>query len=120
MNSHTARQTLRNEAQARQVEFDRERGGVAPGPWNFAASQFAKKVLDANGQTVRLTGVALSMSYEDAEAEANARLIAAAPDLLAELKAIVDDMEADCGDPLCRECAVWRPARAAIAKAEGK
>lgn len=49
---------------------------------------------------------------EDAEATANARLIAAAPQLLAEVKA----MHAE----YCKDCAGGCPALALIAKAEGR
>jgi len=58
-----------------------------------------------------------------AEAEANARLIAAAPDLLAALKALVvgverDDNPSDQGH--CEHSDEMNAARAAIAKAEGR
>jgi sigma54-dependent transcription regulator len=62
---------------------------------------------------------------EEARADANARLIAAAPDLLAALKSlgrcVLDQVESDIG----RECRSrdlpkeWHTAAAAIAKAEG-
>jgi hypothetical protein len=58
---------------------------------------------------------------DDAERDANARLIAAAPDLLEALKAMLDtghmcgyDCEMD------KSCPIGEQARAAIAKAEGK
>lgn len=54
-----------------------------------------------------------------AEQEANTRLIAAAPKLLAALRSLLEDVEEDCGDPECGDCKPWRPARAAIAKATG-
>lgn len=47
------------------------------------------------------------------------RLTAAAGDMLAALKGILASVEIDCGDPDCADCQAWRPARAAVAKAEG-
>lgn len=52
------------------------------------------------------------------EAKANARLIAAAPDLLAALKALIETDRHDLTDK--RPCDSCSAARAAIAKAEGK
>lgn len=53
----------------------------------------------------------------EAEVEANARLIAAAPELLDTLRRLVDVLNDDL-DP--EQCAVWDAAVAAIAKAEGR
>ena len=55
-------------------------------------------------------------SVTDEEAEANARLIAAAPELLEALQMFLDDYESSEGD--AQSCA--RVARAAIAKATGE
>ncbi len=52
----------------------------------------------------------------DAEAVATANLIAAAPDLLASLEAMVDRWEPDC---VGTDRRMWEDAREAIAKAEG-
>jgi hypothetical protein len=52
------------------------------------------------------------------EVQANARLIAAAPELLEALKALALLVEADYGGFDCLE--QWRQAVAAIAKAEGR
>ena len=49
--------------------------------------------------------------------EANAHLIAAAPELLEALMEFVAEAEPDCGQPNCRECGGYTKARAAIAKA---
>ena len=49
--------------------------------------------------------------------KADARLIAAAPDLLRELKAVCESIEPDCGEPDCPDCGPWRASRRAIAKA---
>jgi hypothetical protein len=58
------------------------------------------------------------------EAEANARLIAAAPELLAALKALIIDWDAIDSDAQVPEeindNAHWKAARAAIAKVEGR
>ena len=68
-----------------------------------------------------------AMSIDDAENEANARLIAAAPDLLAALKQIMEwegyDHEAGYypgEDTEQRASEVWNDAKAAIAKATGQ
>lgn len=60
-----------------------------PGPWSvrpyrlFSGEEIVGSVVDANGKTIRLTGVSLSIgSGIDTECEANARLISAAPELL--------------------------------------
>jgi hypothetical protein len=55
----------------------------------------------------------------DAEGEANACLIAAAPDLLSALRGILENIEPDCHTPDCPDCGAWRAARAAIARATG-
>lgn len=54
----------------------------------------------------------------DDECRANARLIAAAPELLEACRAVLVGVDPDCGDPDCEDCAWARPIRAAIAKAE--
>lgn len=52
--------------------------------------------------------------------EANARLIAAAPELLEALKALINNVgSCICYDESERECKAWEMAEAAIAKAEG-
>ena len=72
-----------------------------------------------------------AMSIDDAENEANARLIAAAPDLLAALRQLYDllwwegDNSGPPGnshdeDPERRELEVWQDAQDAIAKATGQ
>lgn len=58
-----------------------------PGPWSIGKYG---DVTDATGEVVRAKGLALTRG---AEAEANARLIAAAPDMLAALKAVLRSAE---------------------------
>ncbi len=96
-----------------------------PGPWREGPT-------DGIGQRGKLTIVdSLGLKVADCEARkvglkferslpedtANARLIAAAPDLLATLKALIDLLNEDL-DP--DQCAAWDAAVAAIAKAEGR
>lgn len=84
-----------------------------PGPWFYSR----------NGNPIYITGnwdkvagtyadVAEIAQQEQSEAQANARLIAAAPDMLAALKAILDET-GGMGGP-------FTAARAAIAKATGE
>jgi hypothetical protein len=109
-----------------------------PGPWEISG--------DEEGWTIRM-GTALAddgrwqvqhrieldwgdtydgegdnSQYE--EAEANARLIAAAPDLLAALEGVtayIEDHRGDGGDGImCTGCRLWKQARAAIARARGE
>jgi len=82
-----------------------------PGPWEIA--KFCSTlVVSAAGRSTASAGGHFSNKLADgglAENEANARLIAAAPDLYAALVLMVKHF----GDPL-------RVANAAIAKAEGR
>ena len=78
-----------------------------PGPWTAVAWA---KVQDARGNCVAKTHDARWTSISLDEGAANARLIAAAPELLAALKTVLRD-----------GCGGWdEMVRAAIAKAEGK
>ena len=56
--------------------------------------------------------------WEEGESEANARLIAAAPDLLEALKLVVKDAEKAVNP--CTRMFAYAECKAAIAKAEGK
>ena len=100
--------------------------GHTPGPWTVTPDSF---VMAGSRPSI---GVARVITHAK-EFVANARLIAAAPDLLDALKALVDwqgvEHEAvpvpdsgaeDCpGDDTCR-CAIVAQVNAAIAKAEGR
>lgn len=95
--------------------------GHAPGPWAYAPSYYKKRVECADG---------ISVAYligEDAEVEANGRLIAAAPDLL-EALTLADTVfnqllghveNTSALSVMALVFAAETKARAAIAKAEG-
>jgi hypothetical protein len=61
------------------------------------------------------------LATPEPEQWANARLIAASPDLLAACEALVETMlhEEPCHDPVCEWCPAVRQAQAAINKAKG-
>ena len=57
-----------------------------PGPW---VKDRYQQLIAANGKQVGVWGCGISWVSRDGEAEANARLIAAAPDLLEALQSVV-------------------------------
>lgn len=67
-----------------------------PGPWNQMQST-PREVADANGISVAITVTGYMLGHEITlqQAEANARLIAAAPDLLAALTECVTALQAE-------------------------
>ena len=79
-----------------------------PGPWEVFDSHTGLWVMDSAEQ-----GAICKLEW-CLEAEANARLIAAAPELLALLKRICYKVA------VCYDGGVWREARAAIDKVEGR
>ena len=81
-----------------------------PGPWSVAIGDGCF-VVETNDASIRFV---IHGSNQEGDA-ANARLIAAAPDLLDALCMVLDDPEALDGRPLTYECV-----RAAIAKATGE
>ena len=81
-----------------------------PGPWHHGQKN-KRSVFGKDGWRVADCGTAFSKS--DDEMEANARLIAAAPDLLEALKELRDWYRENVGLPACK-------ANAAIDKAEGR
>lgn len=94
--------------------------GVAkhtPGPWYVSSSNFNHIIVsEADGTTVGWT-----TNYpppENARGEANAHLIAAAPDLLEALEALADDHEFGATGTIRQDH--LRAARLAIAKARGQ
>lgn len=120
MTPTTTKGTMRTETTTRQT--DQPKGQHTPGPWS--ADEWAP------GFTVSAPDSHYSVCHlEDCNnAEANARLIAAAPELLAALEALLDSNlpercnvrpHADCGCFSCRQYDVIELAQAAIAKAGG-
>ena len=84
-----------------------------PGPWEVFDSHSGIYILDSAEQS------AVCRLEWCLEAEANARLIAAAPELLAALKRLWLYFGVRC-DGTPRDWTEWREARAAIDKAEGR
>ena len=87
------------------------------GPWQFGSSNddsvYKRNIGGSDGYHV-----AVASSREDDEVDANARLIAAAPDLLEALQSIVDMDVAYQRGPKVEDAV--EVARAAIAKATGE
>ena len=91
-------------------------GQHTPGPWTVNDGEIV-----GGGFVLGMVYGAISDVGSDHECHANARLIAAAPDLLAALKAMMDvqDSTDDCWcDDGVRPCEACQ-CRAAIAKVEG-
>lgn len=83
------------------------------GPWEVFESHTGHYVIDSAEQA------AICKLEWCLEAEANARLIASAPELLSVLKRLASKVGVCCyGTP--RDWTEWREARAAIDKAEGR
>ena len=80
-----------------------------PGPWNCNRASAAGREIIVSEVSPVDVAVLSHRDKSQSEINANARLIAAAPDLLEALREIA----ADCSDPI-------RLARAAIAKATGE
>jgi hypothetical protein len=100
-----------------------------PGPWTDESGDGSKwGVFDADGRAVALAQqiVSLRVDVYQAERTANARLIAAAPDLLKHLRELVEIVDAAISagdwkvDGCCDPSLSLDWARAAIAKAEGR
>lgn len=85
-----------------------------PGPWSLDATRMILGK-DFTGQWKAITDRVRGGS--PMQADANARLIAAAPELLATLQRLVDLLNEDL-DP--EQAAAWDAAVAAIAKAKGE
>ena len=83
-----------------------------PGPWNRIKGD--RNVYSASG-TVCKTPAIIGGGSAAANWEANARLIAAAPDLLEALESIISDII-----PEDQSNLLWAEARAAIARARGE
>lgn len=94
-----------------------------PGPWRVWREVGLEIFPDCSGTRIALVTNEANgpKGITPAMGEANARLIAAAPDLLAALKAFVDDVtDADHSAHDWSEQVVLKRARAAIAKATGE
>lgn len=85
-----------------------------PGPWKATFKAGTYLIQSPEWRTIALAG------YTDSEDDANARLIAAAPDLLEAIRSMVDMFERhiDGREGPDDAAARWDKARAAIAKAE--
>lgn len=101
-----------------------------PGPWRilvvYDSAECQQKVTVCTPYTYAKDGTGISEqhvsdcgAYTDGEVYANARLIAAAPDLLAALKGLRALIIGECGASTY-ECVDGEQADAAIAKAEGR
>lgn len=88
-----------------------------PGPWHVELGGFVysetKKVADVglNG------GYFASKISPEPERTANARLIAAAPELLEALEDAATQLQCDCGHPHCGRCKDYKHYAEVIAKA---
>ncbi len=88
-----------------------------PGPWAYRMdSRNIGGPCDNSGRYVTIGSISESLFISDEEHEANTRLIAAAPDLLAALEGLLRDNYL--ADPINNER--MREARAAITKARGQ
>jgi hypothetical protein len=99
--------------------------GHTPGPWTYESDhthrQFNIRMLGREAQhicTVNNLPPHILANRDQSTAEANARLIAAAPDLLAALKCIATAEYFDGDSIVCDFETLQGVARAAIAKAE--
>ena len=88
--------------------MSKQETSYTPGPWEVFDSHTGIYILDSAEQSAVCK---IEWCLED---EANARLIASAPDLLAVLKRLCSKAGA------CCDGGTWREARAVIAKAEGR
>lgn len=89
-----------------------------PGPWSATKHDESCGYWHVDSPGTAMGGVATCYSTASGSTEANARLIAAAPDLLAALVAMLATQEQT--KPAIPKVAAMSMARAAIAKAEGK
>ena len=90
-----------------------------PGPWVVGRKLTPNGVYTVDGELIANTHSAMRSLLRDeqiAEQDANVRLIAAAPELLAALRAMLSV----CGCGTALDCSVCNSARAAILQAEGK
>lgn len=100
-----------------------------PGPWlakydvngfyEISGEAVATPIPTASGVKTFMLQTRVAFTYEEGEIdEANARLIASAPELLEALRGLLDAHAVP--SSICKERPAYDAARAAIAKAEGK
>jgi len=96
--------------------------GHTPGPWRY----WLDEQYPATGRfyifhkDLPLASVAHGGSYPDQDiSEANARLIAAAPELAETLRLAADVLDGNCDCQVCGPCMLAKRARAVLAKLEG-
>jgi hypothetical protein len=89
-----------------------------PGPWKWTRTLDGLNALESDSIAYGILVCAEDNAPQDLNDEANARLIAAAPDLLEAILAL-DDLRGAWAPPEETIKAAWSKARAAIAKATG-
>ena len=94
-----------------------------PGPWNADKATYHNGYIEyfvrRDGDAVAITGDITDPETKQ-PSEANAQLIAAAPDLLEALKWIMSECRVFCQDSMDIDDGAVYSAREAIAKAEGR
>ena len=100
-----------------------EGGKHTPGPWRISDEIYIRDA-SRNGAYIAEIDPMTDFEGNEAEADANARLIAAAPALLEALQALYDDYKqlADSGDAgfwRLEDCDVGKQAMAALLQATG-
>ena len=90
-----------------------------PGPWTFGraipADDTVSRIVRAGDDHI---AVVMDLDGAAQEAVDNARLIAAAPDLLAALRSIIESSDANCGDSLANAISAARAAIKAVEEIE--
>ena len=89
--------------------------GYTPGPWSYDRQY--RRLMGPDGKDLYIEGGAHWATTRDPEAEANSRLIAAAPELLEALKEVVTHWADETDE---NDWPEFDRARKAIAKATGK
>jgi hypothetical protein len=90
---------------------------ISPGPWTTGCGKNGTIAILAMEWETRLVANVSTKDRSSEEADANANLMAAAPELLAACRAMLEQMQWDAVD---RKHFANEMARKAIAKAEGK
>jgi len=91
-----------------------------PGPWRADFGE-AIRIKDAQGNTIcTVTHLTKAGRRKASEVEANAKLVAAAPELLEDLEDRLSQTHCGCEHPACRRCLDDSRTRAVIANAKGE